>query len=143
VVGDRRPHRGLPGAVNVIPANVVFTSISAPAHRSRAREVPAFRGEARAIADRRHLGLTITSTREVATTPCASGMQDAAGGERSARSAPSRCGSAPAPATTPRRWRSSARRHAVRALPRRHQPQPDAEFASPPTFARASRWARR
>ena len=30
----------------------------------------------RAIADRRHLGLTITSTREVATTPCHPHVQD-------------------------------------------------------------------
>jgi allantoate deiminase len=67
-----------PGATNVIPANVVAVfDIRAGSEAARARLVEALKGGVRAIADKRHLGLTITSTREVATTPCHPAVQDA------------------------------------------------------------------
>jgi len=66
-----------PGATNVIPANVVaIFDIRSGAENARAQLCEKLRAGARAIADRRHLGLTITTTREVATTPCHSAIQD-------------------------------------------------------------------
>ena len=60
-----------PGASNVIPANVVVIfDIRAGSEAARAKFADTLKAGVRAIADRRHLGLTITSTREVATTPC-------------------------------------------------------------------------
>jgi allantoate deiminase len=60
-----------PGATNVIPANVVVIfDIRSGSEAARAKLAEALKSGVRAIADRRHLGLTITSTREVATTPC-------------------------------------------------------------------------
>jgi allantoate deiminase len=60
-----------PGATNVIPANVVVIfDIRSGSESARARLVETLKSGVRAIADRRHLGLTITSPREVATTPC-------------------------------------------------------------------------
>ena len=67
-----------PGATNVIPANVVVIfDIRSGSETARARLVETLKAGVRAIADRRHLGLTITSTREVATTPCHPRVQDA------------------------------------------------------------------
>jgi allantoate deiminase len=67
-----------PGATNVIPANVVaIFDIRSGSESARAQFVEKLRAEVRAIADKRHLGLTITSTREVATTPCHPALQDA------------------------------------------------------------------
>jgi allantoate deiminase len=69
-----------PGATNVIPANVVVIfDIRSGSEAARARLADALRSGVRAIADRRHLGLTITSTREVATTPCDPAIQDRLG----------------------------------------------------------------
>jgi allantoate deiminase len=66
-----------PGATNVIPANVVIIfDIRSGSESARAKLAEALKSGVRAIADRRHLGLTITSTREVATTPCHPVIQD-------------------------------------------------------------------
>jgi allantoate deiminase len=66
-----------PGATNVIPANVVVIfDIRSGSEEARARLVETLKAGVRAIADRRHLGLTITSPREVATTPCHPHVQD-------------------------------------------------------------------
>jgi allantoate deiminase len=60
-----------PGATNVIPANVVVIfDIRSGSEAARAKFADTLKAGVRAIADRRHLGLTMTSTREVATTPC-------------------------------------------------------------------------
>jgi allantoate deiminase len=66
-----------PGATNVIPANVVMIfDIRSGSGPARAQLVETLRAGVRAIADRRHLGLTITTTREVATTPCHPRLQE-------------------------------------------------------------------
>jgi allantoate deiminase len=66
-----------PGATNVIPANVVIIfDIRSGSESARARLVDTLKSGVRAIAERRHLGLTITSPREVATTPCHPHVQD-------------------------------------------------------------------
>jgi allantoate deiminase len=66
-----------PGATNVIPANVVVIfDIRSGSESARARLAEELRNGIRAIAERRDLGLTITSTREVATTPCHPVVQD-------------------------------------------------------------------
>src|SRR4051812_44206746 len=66
-----------PGAVNVIPGNVaIIFDIRSGSEPARARLVDALKAGLREIADRRHLGLTITSTREVATTSCHPVIQD-------------------------------------------------------------------
>src|SRR5437660_1580890 len=66
-----------PGTTNVIPANVVVIfDIRSGSETARARLAEELRNGIRAIAEARHLGLTITSTREVATTPCHPLMQD-------------------------------------------------------------------
>jgi allantoate deiminase len=66
-----------PGATNVIPANVVVIfDIRSGSEVARAKLAEALKSGLRQIADRRHLGLTITSTREVATTPCHPHIQD-------------------------------------------------------------------
>jgi|SoiMethySBSTD1v2_1073268.scaffolds.fasta_scaffold24333_5 allantoate deiminase len=69
-----------PGATNVIPANVVVIfDIRSGSEAARARLVDTLKAGVRAIADKRHLALTITSTREVATTPCHRHVQDMLG----------------------------------------------------------------
>jgi allantoate deiminase len=66
-----------PGATNVIPANVVIVfDIRSGSESARASLVEALKSGVRAVAERRHLGLTITSPREVATTPCHPHVQD-------------------------------------------------------------------
>jgi len=66
-----------PGATNVIPANVVaIFDIRSGSESARAKLVDTVKAGIRGIADRRHLGLTITSPREVATTPCDAQVQD-------------------------------------------------------------------
>ena len=66
-----------PGATNVIPANVVaIFDIRSGSEAARAKLVETLKSRIREIADRRHLGLTITSPREVATTPCDAHVQD-------------------------------------------------------------------
>ena len=67
----------VPGASNVIPGNVVIIfDIRSGSETSRAKLADALKTGIRDIADRRHLGLTVTSTREVATTPCHPAIQD-------------------------------------------------------------------
>ena len=69
-----------PGATNVIPANVVVIfDIRSGSETARARLAESLKAGIRAIADKRHLALTITSTREVATTPCHRQVQDMLG----------------------------------------------------------------
>ena len=66
-----------PGATNVIPGNVVVIfDIRSGSETARARLAETLKAGIRAIADKRHLALTITSTREVATTPCHPLLQD-------------------------------------------------------------------
>lgn len=66
-----------PNASNVIPAHAVFTvDIRATSDAARRDFVERFRAEARRIADSRHLGLTITQTRDTATTPCDPRLQE-------------------------------------------------------------------
>jgi len=66
-----------PGASNVIPGNVVtIFDIRSGSEAARAKLADALKSGAREIAERRHLGLTITSTREVPTTPCHQAIQD-------------------------------------------------------------------
>jgi allantoate deiminase len=66
-----------PGATNVIPGNVAAVfDIRSGSETARAKLVEALKSGAREIVERRQLGLTITSTREVATTPCHAHIQD-------------------------------------------------------------------
>ena len=66
-----------PGAPNVIPANVVaIFDIRSGSEAARAKLVDTLKAGIREIADRRHLALTITSPREVATTPCDAQVQN-------------------------------------------------------------------
>ncbi len=66
-----------PGATNVIPANVVVIfDMRSGSEAARAKLADALKSGVRDIAERRQLGLTITSTREVATTPCHPAIQD-------------------------------------------------------------------
>src|SRR5436190_9075475 len=84
-----------PGATNVIPANVVVVfDIRSGSEAARAKLADALKSGVRAIADRRHLGLTITSTREVPTTPCHAVVQDrSADAVRALKAEPLRLGS--------------------------------------------------
>jgi allantoate deiminase len=69
-----------PGAANVIPENVVIIfDIRSGSENARGKLIAALKTGLRAIADRRHLGLTIASTREVATTPCHPAIQEQLG----------------------------------------------------------------
>jgi allantoate deiminase len=66
-----------PGATNVIPANVVVIfDIRSGSRTAHAKLVEALKGGVREIADRRRLGLTITTPRQVETTPCHPLIQD-------------------------------------------------------------------
>ena len=71
-------HINVPAAAsNVIAGNVALTvDIRAGADAARLQFVEGFKTEVRAIAEKRHLGLSVTSTRNVATTPCDSAIQD-------------------------------------------------------------------
>ena len=99
-----------PGATNVIPANVVVIfDIRSGSETARARLAEALKSrhprDRRPAPSRPHHHVdargrdhALPSARCRTCSPT-----------RSARSAPSRCGSAPAPAMTGRRWRSSVR----------------------------------
>ena len=66
-----------PGASNVIPGKVVVIfDIRSGSEPARAKLADALKAGAREISDRRQLSVTITSTREVATTPCHPAIQD-------------------------------------------------------------------
>jgi allantoate deiminase len=58
-------------ASNVVAGHVVLiVDIRSGSDPARAQFVERFKAEIRAIAERRHLGLLVTTTREVPTTPC-------------------------------------------------------------------------
>jgi len=60
-----------PGAANVIPGHVSLTvDVRSGNDAARAKFVEQFKAGCREIANRRHLGISIKPTREVATTPC-------------------------------------------------------------------------
>ena len=64
-------------ASNVIPGNVaLIVDIRSGSDKARHQFVDGFKAEIRAVADRRELGLTITQTRDVATTPCDPALQE-------------------------------------------------------------------
>jgi allantoate deiminase len=71
-------HINVPAAAsNVIAGNVALTvDIRAGADAARLQFVEGFKAEVRAIAEKRHLGLSVTTTRNVATTPCDPAIQD-------------------------------------------------------------------
>ncbi len=71
-------HLRIPAAAsNVIPGNVaLIVDIRSGSDKARHQFVDAFKAEIRAVAGRRELGLTITQTRDVATTPCDPALQD-------------------------------------------------------------------
>ena len=64
-------------ASNVVAGHVVLiVDIRSGSEPARAQFVERFKAEMRAIAERRHLGLLVTTTREVPTTPCDPKLQD-------------------------------------------------------------------
>ena len=64
-------------ASNVVAGHVVLiVDIRSGSEPARAQFVERFKAEMRAIAERRHLGLLVTTTREVPTTPCDPRVQD-------------------------------------------------------------------
>jgi len=64
-------------ASNVIPGNVaLIVDIRSGSDAARQLFVDRLKTEIRAVASRRELGLTITQTRDVATTPCDSVLQE-------------------------------------------------------------------
>jgi allantoate deiminase len=71
-------HMNIPaGASNVIAGAVALTiDIRSGSDAERLQFVERFKTEVRAIAERRHLGLLVTTTRDVATTPCDTTLQD-------------------------------------------------------------------
>ena len=63
-------------AGNVIPGNVaLIVDIRSGSDAARHKFVETFKAEVRALAERRHLGVTMTDTRNVPTTPCDAGLQ--------------------------------------------------------------------
>jgi allantoate deiminase len=71
-------HINVPAAAsNVIAGNVALTvDIRAGVDAARLQFVEGFKTEVRAIAEKRHLGLSVTTTRNVATTPCDPAIQN-------------------------------------------------------------------
>jgi allantoate deiminase len=66
-----------PNSSNVIPADVTFTvDLRSTSDDLRRAFAERFRQEARAIADRRQLGLTATHVRDIVNTPCDPRLQD-------------------------------------------------------------------
>ena len=64
-------------AGNVIPGNVaLIVDIRSGSDTARHTFVETFKAEVRALADRRLLGVTMTDTRNVPTTPCDPALQD-------------------------------------------------------------------
>jgi allantoate deiminase len=64
-------------ASNVIPGNVaLIVDIRSGSDQARQQFVDRLKAEIRTVASRRELGLTITQTRDVATTPCDPVLQD-------------------------------------------------------------------
>lgn len=71
-------HMNIPAAAsNVIAGTAaLIVDIRSGSDAARATFVERFKTEVRAIAERRHLGLLVTTTRDVATTPCDPVLQD-------------------------------------------------------------------
>jgi allantoate deiminase len=71
-------HMIIPAAAsNVIAGNVaLIVDIRSGSDAARLQFVEGLKTEVRAIAERRHLGLSATTTRDVATTPCDPALQD-------------------------------------------------------------------
>jgi allantoate deiminase len=71
-------HMNIPAAAsNVIAGNVALTvDIRSGSDAARNSFVDNFKQEVREMADKRHLGLSITTTRNVPTTPCDIAIQD-------------------------------------------------------------------
>jgi allantoate deiminase len=71
-------HLNIPAAAsNVIAGNAALTvDIRSGSDTARLQLVERFKTEVRAIAERRDLGLLVTTTRDVATTPCDPALQD-------------------------------------------------------------------
>jgi allantoate deiminase len=71
-------HMHIPAAAsNVIAGNTALTvDIRSGSDTARNSFVDSFKKEVREMADRRHLGLSITTTRNVSTTPCDAAIQD-------------------------------------------------------------------
>src|SRR3954449_6471210 len=66
-----------PGATNVIPANaVVIFDIRSALDTAQTQLVATLKNGIREVAERRHLGLTITTPRQVGPTPCHPALQD-------------------------------------------------------------------
>ncbi len=66
-----------PNAANVIPASVTFTiDLRTTSDETRHAVAEQFRAEARAVAERRDLGLAITQTRDTPTTLCDPRLQE-------------------------------------------------------------------
>jgi len=66
-----------PGATNVIPGNVtIIFDIRAGSETTRATLMETLKDGLREIAERRHLGLTVMTPRQVGTTPCHPAIQD-------------------------------------------------------------------
>ncbi len=64
-------------ATNVIAGHVVLiVDIRSGSDPARLDFVERLKSEIRTVADRRHLGLQVTQTRNVATTPCDAAIQD-------------------------------------------------------------------
>jgi allantoate deiminase len=71
-------HLNIPAsASNVIAGSVaLIVDIRSGSDSARLQFVERFKTEVRAIAERRHLGLLVTATRDVATTPCDPALQE-------------------------------------------------------------------
>ncbi|MFA6267212.1 MAG: M20 family metallo-hydrolase [Pseudolabrys sp.] len=71
-------HLRIPSAAsNVIPGNVaMIVDIRSGSDEARRTFVETFKAEVRALAERRHLGILMTDTRNVPTTPCDPALQD-------------------------------------------------------------------
>jgi allantoate deiminase len=71
-------HLNIPAAAsNVIAGNVaLIVDIRSGSDQARLQFVERFKADTRAIAEKRHLGLLVTTTRDVAMTPCDPLLQD-------------------------------------------------------------------
>ena len=122
---DRRRGEVAPGAVNVIAGEVAFTiDARAPEDGVRGRMVAEIEGALRAIAERRGVTLAIDPFMDSPATVMDPGLAAIA---RGSRQGARRSGDAARLRRRPRRRRDGdalSRRHAVRALQGRDQPQP-------------------
>jgi len=76
IVGTVGRIEALPGAMNVIPGKVRFSvDVRAPTDAKRHAAVAEMRAACEAIAQRRHIGMTVTQLWEARTSPCDPAMQ--------------------------------------------------------------------